>query len=321
MGFDNARAKLWNALFGESLEPRLVATAFTNADITQTSEILNYGDTVHVNFLGPVNVFDYEENQAMNGPQILDSTDATLVIDKKKAFNFFVDAVDEAQVRPEIMEQAMKSATTAVAKTIDSNIFNTIKNAVPTANKIGADIPVMLTAENAYSFLVQLKTILDSNNVPDEGRKLAIRSEVEGVLLNDDKFVKAGVPESEKRLENGLIIRILGFDIYRSENVPAGKIIASIPMATTHVHQLNRLSLYEPDGLFGTAAKGLNVFGSKVFYPAATAMINYTLDEYVEVKSPTGNPKTKGYFEIVDAEYVATEDESVDNSKTYYEKK
>lgn len=41
---------------------------------------------------------------------------------------------------------------------------------------------------------------------------------------------------------------------------------------------------------------------------------------YTAVASPTGNPKTKGYYEKVDGEYVATNDTSVDATKTYYEK-
>lgn len=41
---------------------------------------------------------------------------------------------------------------------------------------------------------------------------------------------------------------------------------------------------------------------------------------YTAVTSPTGNPSTKGYYELVDGEYVASTDTTVDNSKTYYTK-
>ena len=321
-GFENARAKLWSAVFADTLEPKLVAKAFVNGDITQTSEILQYGDTVHVNTLGPVNVFDYTENTEMSTLQILESADATLAIDKKKAFNFFVDDIDEKQVRPEIMEKAMENSAVAVAKKIDTDIFTCIKGAVPEGNTIGYAVPIQVTANNIYDNIIKLKVILDENNVPDEGRKLAVRPEVEGLLLNDNRFVAAGVPQSEQRLETGLVLRALGFDIYKSNNVPAGKIIASVPLATTHVHQLSKFSTYEPENLFGTACKGLNVYGTKTFYPAATAMINYTLDEYDLVESPSGNPASKGYYEIdTNHEFVLTEDTSVTANKDYYEKK
>lgn len=41
---------------------------------------------------------------------------------------------------------------------------------------------------------------------------------------------------------------------------------------------------------------------------------------YVEVESPTGNPKTKGYYEKSGDDYVATNDTSVTDNKKYYEK-
>ena len=41
---------------------------------------------------------------------------------------------------------------------------------------------------------------------------------------------------------------------------------------------------------------------------------------YTEVANPTGNPKTKGYYELSTDEYVATNDTSVTENKKYYEK-
>lgn len=39
---------------------------------------------------------------------------------------------------------------------------------------------------------------------------------------------------------------------------------------------------------------------------------------YEEVEYPTGNPSENGYYELVDGEYVLSEDTEVDDSKTYY---
>lgn len=41
---------------------------------------------------------------------------------------------------------------------------------------------------------------------------------------------------------------------------------------------------------------------------------------YTAVTNPTGNPKTKGYYELVDGVYVLTTDTTVDSDKTYYTK-
>lgn len=277
MSLTNAIPKLWMGVFGEQYNDRLVGNAFVNTNVQRNSDIMKYGDTVHMNFLDPITVFDYEKYTEMDAPQQLNSQDKMLVINKAKGFNFVVDSIDEAQVQPAIMEEAMRDSSYAIAKRVDTDIFAEISGAVPNKNIIGRTTAVALTAQNAYSNIVALKLKLDEANCPDEGRKLAIRPEVEALLLEDDRFVKAGVPESEKRLENGLVFRVLGFDIYKSNNVPTGEIIATIPNATGHVDQLQKLSFYEPEGLFGDAVKGLFVYGTKTFIPDVTAKLRYTI--------------------------------------------
>lgn len=41
--------------------------------------------------------------------------------------------------------------------------------------------------------------------------------------------------------------------------------------------------------------------------------------QYTAVSSPSGNPSTKGYYELVNGSYVATSDTTVQSGKTYYE--
>lgn len=45
-----------------------------------------------------------------------------------------------------------------------------------------------------------------------------------------------------------------------------------------------------------------------------------SVDAHREVENPTGNPKTKGYYEKSGIQYMPTEDTSVVTGKTYYEK-
>ncbi len=39
---------------------------------------------------------------------------------------------------------------------------------------------------------------------------------------------------------------------------------------------------------------------------------------YIEVENPTGNPSTSGYYELINGDYVLSEDTEVDAEKTYY---
>lgn len=49
----------------------------------------------------------------------------------------------------------------------------------------------------------------------------------------------------------------------------------------------------------------------------AVASIGYT---FTAVSNPSGNPATKGYYELVDGSYVKTTDTTVTSGKTYYER-
>lgn len=67
-----------------------------------------------------------------------------------------------------------------------------------------------------------------------------------------------------------------------------------------------------------TAATKLNGHWDAFVY--ADVPLVYDAVSYSEVDSPTGNPSTKGYYELVDGKYVESEDTTVDAGKTYYEK-
>lgn len=47
---------------------------------------------------------------------------------------------------------------------------------------------------------------------------------------------------------------------------------------------------------------------------------NGSTESYIAVENPTGDPSTSGYYELVDGNYVASTDTSVESGKTYYEK-
>ncbi len=71
----------------------------------------------------------------------------------------------------------------------------------------------------------------------------------------------------------------------------------------------------------GTPCRWYNDGGAKKVTCFTAAQIAATLlPTYTAVESPTGNPKTKGYYELSNDEYVATTDTTVTQDKTYYEK-
>ena len=79
-----------------------------------------------------------------------------------------------------------------------------------------------------------------------------------------------------------------------------------------HVYKDTSLSKNGAFNLKDTVKNVITVDGEVVTSSPTPAV------EYEEVTSPTGNPSTSGYYELVNGEYVPSEDTEVDNSKTYY---
>jgi hypothetical protein len=99
-----------------------------------------------------------------------------------------------------------------------------------------------------------------------------------GLLLKDERFVKAGTVRSDAALANGEVGEAAGFRILKSNNVPNTsaakyKIIAGHSVATSYVDQIVDLQTYKPEKRFGDAVKGLHVYGAKVVRPTALAML------------------------------------------------
>lgn len=267
--------ELWNARLLAHLDKAHVATAFVNRDYE--GEIKQKGDTVHVNQLGAITVRDYTPGTAIT-VEDLATTDQTLVIDQDKYWAFKVEDLDKVQAAGPMVDEAMNSAAYGIADTVDAKIFAVIAAAAPAANTIGTNASkIALTAANVYENIVKMKTALDKKNVSKNGRKLAISPEVEALLLLDDRFVKAGVQESEDRLENGFVGRVAGFDAYVSNNLPDNTILASVASATSFAEQLVSTEALRSETAFADVVRGHDVYGVKTFVADAVAKLLYTI--------------------------------------------
>ena len=105
---------IWSARLIAHLDNALVARNFFNNDYE--GEISDMGDTVRINQIGNISIFDYNRNQDMAVPQTLATAAQDLIIDQGKAFNFQVDDVDAAQKRTDLMDRAMERSATQLAE-------------------------------------------------------------------------------------------------------------------------------------------------------------------------------------------------------------
>lgn len=270
---------VWASRLLTALERSLIYGQTDVCNRDYEGEIREAGNTVKIASIGDVAIGTYTKDEDIAEAEVLTDEDQTLTIDHQKYFNFYVDSIDRAQQNVNVLDEAMRRSAWALKDTADSYLAGIISGAVPNENKIGTtSTPEVPTKENAYEYLVDLGVLLDEANVPLDGRFVVVPAWFHGLLLKDERFIKAGTRRSDATLANGEVGSAAGFSIMKSNNVPntSGekyKIVAGHSMATTYVEQVLDLQTYKPEKRFGDAVKGLHVYGAKVVRPTALAML------------------------------------------------
>ena len=282
MAVDSFIPEVWSAELLTTLDENYVLAAPDATNRDYEGEIANAGDTVHIGSLTDPTVSTYTKNVTVIDPQTLTTSDQSLVIDQSKYFAFEVDDVDMRQVKDggKLLSTAAKRAAVKLQELADTYIgtlMTTNAGTILTAADVG-------TSSGAYSILVQLKTKLDRNNVPQAGRWVAVSPEFYALLLGDSRFTDASAYGQGGVVANGEVGRALGFTVKVSTNLPAGTagtgaevssfIIAGHRMATTFAEQISKTEAYRPDNAFSDAIKGLHLYGAKVVRPEALAVID-----------------------------------------------
>ena len=270
---------VWAARLLMALDKSLVYGQSDVSNRDYEGEIRSAGNTVKIASVGDVTIGDYAQNTDISDPQELTDSALTLEIDQQKYFHFYVDGIDRAQQNVNILDEAMRRSAWKLRDVADSFLAGSMAAAVTGGNTLGTALaPIVPTKDNAYEYLVDLGVLLDEANTPIEGRFVVVPAWFHGLLLKDERFIKAGTMRSDDALRNGEVGEAAGFSILKSNNVPnvSGeqyKIIAGHSIATAYVEQVVDLQTYKPEKRFGDAVKGLHVYGGKVVRAANLAMM------------------------------------------------
>ena len=267
--------EVWSARLLEHLRKNLVVANLFNRNYE--GEISQMGDTVHINQLAEITIKDYTANVDIENPDQLSTTDVPLIIDQGDYYNFYLNDVDRAQARGDLMDNAMRSSAYGLADKLDTYLAGLLAEGT-LVDGMGTDgAPLSINADTAYALLVKMKVALDKANVPTQGRYVLMPPEFEGFMLLDQRFASAYGNNAETRLVNGLVARAAGFDIYISNNVKNTegalyKVCASTVDQATYANQLVRTEAYRREKGFDDGVKGLHVYGAKVLRPEAVAV-------------------------------------------------
>jgi N4-gp56 family major capsid protein len=273
---------VWSAKILDALEKSLVYAQLFNRDYE--GEITDAGDTVKIGTIGDVTIKDYTRSSDIAAADEVAPAVQTLTIDQAKYFNIAVDDVDAAQSNLSLLDTATARAGYGFSDVADQYLGGLLASKGTLTAGLGSKTsPLVITKDNAYETLVNMKTALDKAKLPKQGRVCVMPSEFEGFMLLDPRFVQVSADEAQKRLTEGSVYRAAGFDIMTSVNAPspangAFNVVASSPICGTFAEQILKTEAYRPEKRFSDAVKGLHVYGAAVTRPecVAVATVKFT---------------------------------------------
>lgn len=259
--------KVWAARLQENLHKNLVFAGLCNR--SYEGEIAVYGDTVHINNLADITVKPYTPGADIADPEALSGGDTTLVINHGAYYNFFINDVDAAQARADLMDAAMRNAAIRLAEDTESYVLGVIKAGAGT--KTSGAMPT----GGVWELIVKIKTMLDGKNVPRTGRKLVLPPSVEAQMLLDPHFVTGATALTEAALAEGVVARAAGFDIYISNDL-TDEVVAMTSDGVTFAQQIAKMEAYRREKGFDDGVKGLSLCGAKVVVPDCVLVYTIT---------------------------------------------
>lgn len=284
--------ELWNAAIKEPYQKNLI---FGQGGIASTSyygQITGVGDTVTINTLNDLTIREYAKGKDIE-VENLSTTPTKLKIDQGNYFAFGVDDVDKVQASGELQGVATRRAGIQLRDSADQYLSKVLtagadaKNKVDAMTIIKADPHRVTTGETAYDALVALSEKLDAQSVPTEGRWVVIGGATRSALLNDPRFVNVDKAGTSEGLRNGVIGRVIGFDVMVSNNIqkkggtgktPATEtLVAGVPDAFAFASQVLETEALRDTKQFRDIVRGLHVYGAAVVRPEGIATVDVTV--------------------------------------------
>lgn len=297
---------LWSGKMAQKFYATTVFGEIANTD--WQGEIHAMGDRVIINTIPSITINAYEIGMNLQYEVPAPST-VSLTIDKGKYFGVNVNDVLEYQSKPKLMDMFTNDASQQMKIKIDKDLLYTNFNQGAAANmgataglvgdyNMGTDAaPVSLTGANILQKIVEMSTILDEQNVPEDGRYLVISPYERQLLMQSNLAQAQFMGDSTSMVRNGRIGTIDRFTVYVSNQLPTGAagrtwlnpntgtdsadgtalkrhaVLAGHKSAITFASQITKVETLQNPNDFGQLVRGLNVYGSKVVTGQALTMM------------------------------------------------
>ena len=283
--------EIWSGKLIENFYDATVLAAISNTDYE--GEIRQYGDTVNIRTTPEITIRDYVKGQTLT-VENPDKPKIQLVIDKGEYFACVEDDVDKVQSDINLMDTWSKDASERMKIKIDQRVLTDILPGIAATNK-GASAgeqsasfnlgttgaPLTVTKDGAggttpvVDLLVDLGTVLDEANAPEQSRFVVIPAKMAGLIKKSELKDASLTGDGTSIVRNGRLGMIDRFTVYVSHNlnVSSGKysIIAGHKMGFTFASQMTNMETIRSETTFGNIIRGLQVYGYKVVKGEALA--------------------------------------------------
>lgn len=213
-------------------------------------------------------VSDYDKANGISGTH--GSTGyMTMVIGKDKAVNEVIDGYDAQSVPDNLVADRLDSASYSLAKQIDTDGGTTLLAGATVDNE------TLLTKDNIYEKIVDLRTRMNKANIPNDGKRyLLALPDAMALILKSPEFIAASSLGDEVK-QTGAVGKIAGFLVIEWNDSTANlQLLAGHPRFATratefsvavHVQDLNGSGNY----IGASAVQGRHVYDHKVLRSTA----------------------------------------------------
>jgi hypothetical protein len=284
--------EIWAGKMQEKFYKATVFASISNTDYEGV--IRDQGDTIIIRTIPTLTINDYQKGQKLvyERPE---SIALEMLIDKGKSFSFVCDDIDKKQADIKMMNIWSDDAAEQMKITIDAEVLQAVTygsagtfpgaaantgltaGAISTSYNMGtAAAPVQITKSNILDYFADMNSILDEQNVPENGRWAVIPAWMTNLLLKSD-IKDASMTGEASTLPNGRLGKIYGTTLYKSNNLYSASSVYYVPFGTNHAtsfaSQLTKMESLRAESTFGDLVRGLNVYGFKVIKPEALGLV------------------------------------------------
>ena len=245
-----------------------VLPAISNTDYE--GEISGQGEKVVIRTVPTININDYTGSITN---QELTTSKVELLIDKAKYYSFKMDDVLEAQSDINMLDAATTDAAEQMRVAVETNV---LASSITGATTVQGQTDI--TTSNILGKILEAGKALDELNIPEEGRYMVLSPTFVSLLKQTELRQANLTGDATSPLRNGNVGMVDRFTIYQSNmlfTATSGTdngythILAGHPKALCFASQFTNTETVRLESTFGSAVRGLKVFGSKIVVPDA----------------------------------------------------